>query len=227
MNAAIVCGITQDHVINIGNIDPNNGSERHYLQFEAAQAFLNMQHAAALDGVDCQILSSYRSFAQQQSIWDRKWHGQLPILDNNDAVINPGTLSNEDKLHAILRWSALPGTSRHHWGTDFDVVDRQSILNVNHSLKLVASEYEPDGICGELTTWLKANANHFGFEQPYAHDNGGIGIEPWHYSYTPLAHKLQPYLTLKLLTSTIHNSDIAGKETVLMHLPTIFERYYQ
>lgn len=106
MNTVIVCGITQDHVINIGTIDPNNGSDRHYLQFEAAQAFLTMQRAAALDGVDCQILSSYRSFAQQQSIWDRKWHGQLPILDNNDAVINPGTLSNEEKLHAILRWSA-------------------------------------------------------------------------------------------------------------------------
>ena len=68
MNTVIVCGITQDHVINIGTIDPNNGSDRHYLQFEAAQAFLTMQRAAALDGVDCQILSSYRSFAQQQSI---------------------------------------------------------------------------------------------------------------------------------------------------------------
>ena len=227
MDRQLVCGISSDHVINIGSLDPNNGSDRHYLQREAAEAFLTMQRAAASQGIDCQILSSYRSFTQQQSIWDRKWLGQLAILDNSDKAIDTATLNNEEKLHAILRWSALPGTSRHHWGTDFDVVDRANARHCQHTIELVASEYQPDGVCGQLTTWLKANAHQFGFEQPYATDNGGIGIEPWHYSYAPLAQKIVPYLTKKLLATTIQESSIAGKETVLLHLPTIFERYYQ
>ena len=227
MNRQLVCGISQDHLINIGNLDPNNGSDRHHLQSETALAFIEMQQAAAKDGIDCQILSSYRSFKQQQSIWDRKWIGQLPVLDNNDKAIDISSLNNEEKLHAVLRWSALPGTSRHHWGTDFDVVDRQNALRYNHTIELVSSEYEPKGVCGLLTLWLKEHASHYGFEQPYAKDYGGIGIEPWHYSYLPLAEKIAPHLTEKLLTTTIEQSDIAGKMTVLKHLPTIFERYYR
>ncbi|MCZ8486094.1 D-alanyl-D-alanine carboxypeptidase family protein [Vibrio lentus] len=34
--------------------------------------------------------------------------------------------SEQQKLSAILRWSALPGASRHHWGCDFDVFAHQS-----------------------------------------------------------------------------------------------------
>ncbi len=32
-------------------------------------------------------------------------------------------LSDLEKCKAMLRWSAVPGASRHHWGTEIDIFD--------------------------------------------------------------------------------------------------------
>lgn len=218
-------GTDDRHLVKIGELSPNNGSDRHWLQLKAAQAFIAMQSAAQLAGLDCQIISSYRSFAQQQSIWDRKWHGELAILDAQHQPVDIAHLSDLEKMHSILRWSALPGGSRHHWGTDFDVIDRQSIAASMHTIQLVESEYASTGVCGQLSAWLEEHAHEYGFYRPYAEYHGGIGREPWHYSYQTLAENIMQTLSLSVLTGLIKDSDIAGKEVILTNIELIFTRY--
>jgi LAS superfamily LD-carboxypeptidase LdcB len=218
-------GIDDSHLLDIALVAPNNGSDRHRLQPAVLHAFLRLQTAASCAGIDCQIISSYRSFAQQQSIWDRKWQGELPVLDAEHQPLNIALLSDEEKMHSILRWSALPGGSRHHWGTDFDVIDRQSVNAHQHGIQLVEAEYAKDGICGNLNQWLVTHAHEYRFYRPYAQYHGGIGCEPWHYSFKPLAQDIMQALSLETITSLIKDSDIAGKDVILANIEMIFSRY--
>ena len=48
---------------------------------------------------------------------------ERPLLDANNQPLDALQLGETERLHAILHWSALPGTSRHHWGTDLDIYD--------------------------------------------------------------------------------------------------------
>ena len=89
-------------------------------------------------------------------------------------------------VEAILLWSALPGASRHHWGTDVDVVDR-SACPPGYRPQLMTAEFAPRGIFAKLDGWLAANMGHFGFFRPYTRDRGGVLPEPWHLSYAPVS----------------------------------------
>ena len=91
---------------------------------EVCDAFKRMQSAAAQDNVDMQIVSSYRSFDRQLQIWQNKWMGKTNLLDADENILDATKLSDQQKILAILTWSALPGASRHHWGTDLDVYDK-------------------------------------------------------------------------------------------------------
>lgn len=77
-----------------------------------------------------------------------------------------------------MEYSAVPGTSRHHWGTDIDI---------NNSTPPYF-----DSEKGELEyAWLVKNAPLFGFCQPYTLKGTarptGYNEEKWHWSYLPLA----------------------------------------
>ena len=218
-------GIDDTHLLTIASASPDNGSDRHRLQPAAVHAFITLQTAAAAAGIDCQIMSSYRSFAQQQSIWDRKWQGELPILDAEHQPLDITLMTDVEKMHSILRWSALPGGSRHHWGTDFDVIDRQSVNARQHDIQLIEAEYAEDGVCGNLSQWLVAHAHEYGFYRPYAQYHGGIGCEPWHYSFAPLAQGIMHALSLPTITYLIKDSDIKGKDVILANVEMIFSRY--
>ncbi|MCV5887699.1 M15 family metallopeptidase, partial [Escherichia coli] len=79
---------------------------------------LKMINAATEAGFKMEIASGFRDFNRQKAIWNGKFSGELPILDINSRPLNKAELNDEEKLMAILRWSALPGGSRHHWGFD-------------------------------------------------------------------------------------------------------------
>ena len=87
----------------------------------AIDALIKLQKAASKENVSFKILSSYRSFEQQKLIWNRKFNGEQTILDMNENPIDISGLSELEKIHSIMRYSALPGASRHHWGSDFDI----------------------------------------------------------------------------------------------------------
>ncbi|MFT4995181.1 MAG: LAS superfamily LD-carboxypeptidase LdcB [Paraglaciecola sp.] len=198
---------------------------QHFLQPTVCQAFKEMQYAASNDGIDLQIASSHRDFSRQLSIWRRKWLGELPLYDIAGERLETAVLSDSDKMHAILTWSALPGASRHHWGTDLDVYDKQAIAASGTPLQLVSAEYAQDGPCYRLNCWLAANAAHYDFSRPYAEYKGGVAAEAWHLSYHPIANDIYLSLAPGLIKSTIEDADLPGKDTVLSQFDGVFKRY--
>jgi LAS superfamily LD-carboxypeptidase LdcB len=187
-------------------------------------AFKKMQAAAAQDNVDIQIVSSYRSFERQLKIWQSKWSGKVTLLDVNENTIDATALSDQEKIIAILTWSALPGASRHHWGTDLDVYDKKSVEQSQYDFKLVCKEYE-QGPCTELNNWLSEHASQFGFNRPYAEYNGGIAREPWHLSFQASADKMLGLLDEQVLLDNLRKSDIPGLESIIANMPDIYQRF--
>ena len=164
-----------------------------YLRREAYSAFLQMEAAAKLDGINLKISSATRIFYSQRDIWEKKWIGATLVDGENLSVSLPeGSL----RFRKILEYSAAPGTSRHHWGTDIDF---------NYAIP----SYFEEGRGKEIYDWLVANASRFGFCQVYNAKNNarvsGYHEEKWHWSYLPLAKQFtEEYKNL------ITESDLAG-----------------
>lgn len=199
-------------------------SGNHRLQPKAVSAFLAMQAAAKEAGFDLQPASTFRDFARQQKIWNDKFNGLRPVLDADSQPIDISTLSEEQLCCAILRWSALPGASRHHWGTDLDVYD-PDLLPEGQKLCLEPWEYDRGGYFYALTRWLDANMERYGFYRPFVNDAGGVAVEPWHLSYFPLSERLSAQLTPALLLSAWEGQEIAGYNWLSTHLDEVFQRY--
>lgn len=194
------------------------------LHYEAVASFLAMRDAAADDGIDLQACSSFRDFDTQLAIWNAKWRGERPIRDRQGRELARAKLSDAECVDAILCWSAIPGGSRHHWGTDIDVIDAAAIPG-GYTVRLTPDEYAPDGVFGRLAGWLEANMRRFGFFRPYRTDRGGVSPEPWHLSYAPVAVPALESLSLSMLRQVIEASAIEGKSYVLARLPEIYTRF--
>jgi LAS superfamily LD-carboxypeptidase LdcB len=197
------------------------------LHDETVEPFLQLRDAAAAEGFDLAIESGFRSFDQQLSIWNRKASGQQAVLDSESRPIDIATLTDEQLVFAILRWSALPGASRHHWGTDLDVYDRAT-TPPGYEVELIPAEVNPGGMHGALHEWLDARIaerSAFGFFRPYDIDRGGVAPERWHLSHAPVSSIFERMLTPEVLRDTIQQADMRLKDVVLEHLPAIFPRF--
>jgi LAS superfamily LD-carboxypeptidase LdcB len=194
------------------------------LHYEVVASFLAMRDAAASAGIDLIARSSFRDFDTQLSIWNRKWQGERPILDRQGRTLDRAALADADVVDAILHWSAVPGGSRHHWGSDIDVVDVAAIP-LGYGVQLIPQEYAADGIFNRLSAWLDANMKSFGFFRPYRTDRGGVSPEPWHLSYASVALPALEALSLSMLRQVLEASTIAGKPYVLARLPEIYTRF--
>jgi len=191
------------------------------------EPFVALRTEAASAGFDLQILSGFRSFQHQRSIWNRKARGELSVLDSHARPLDIGRLNERDLAFAILRWSALPGASRHHWGTDLDVFDARA-RPPGYEIELIPEEVGPVGMFGPLHDWLDrrmAESAAFGFFRPYDEDRDGVAPERWHLSCEPVARVYQQDLTLAVLRSTIEGADMALRGVVLEHLDEIYERF--
>ena len=93
----------------------------------AAAAFAALRDDARAAGFDLRIVSAHRSFDRQLHIFNRKVRGELPVVDDADRPVDIAALDMDAALAAVLRFSALPGASRHHWGTDMDVYDAAAV----------------------------------------------------------------------------------------------------
>lgn len=182
--------------------------------------------AAENAGFVLKVASSYRNFERQLLIWNSKATGIRPVLDTNGIPLDITQLSDKEKIFAILRWSALPGASRHHWGTDLDVYDA-SRINADYSLQLTVAETEGDGPFAAFHQWLGSAlaSNAYGFFRPYQKDIGGIAPEPWHLSYVPVARLYAAQLTEELLRKKLQITDIALKEPLLENLSEIYQQF--
>ncbi len=142
--------------------------ESAYLRDEVYDAFKDMWKDAKRDDIDLIIISATRSKDYQSGIWNRKWNS----FGGDEAT----------RAERILQYSSMPGSSRHHWGTDFD-------------LNSLENSYFETGQGLKIYTWLQKNAHKYGFFQPYtgfnAFRDAGYREEKWHWSYYPTASKIQ------------------------------------
>lgn len=168
---------------------------------EVADAFCALQFDARAAGFELAIASAWRSFERQLAIFNGKARGERPLYDDRGRELLVADLSPEALLAAILRFSALPGASRHHWGTDLDVYDAAT-LAAGDSLQLSPQEVAPGGPFDPLHRWLDqrmAEDGSHGFFRPYGVDHGGVAPERWHLSYAPLAAPLAERVTATML----------------------------
>lgn len=194
------------------------------LHADCVEPLLALRAAALAAGFDLWPASGFRDFERQLAIWNGKYEGTRPLLDRAGRAVDVGLLGPAERVAAILWWSALPGASRHHWGTEVDVYDRAAFA-AGSRLQLVPAEYEGDGPCAPLSAWLHENARRFGFFRPYRTDRGGVQPEPWHLSYAPIARLALQALDMDTLAQAVDDERLLGREQVLEALPDIHARY--
>ena len=178
-----------------GKVLPKKSNNPHKLRGEVYEAFLKMAKAAKKDGIEIQIVSGYRSFSHQQRIFDRKY-----------KKFTAQGLTPEAAVEKIIEYSTIPGTSRHHWGTDIDIIQKNAFQPKN---LLIASNFENNGPFCPLKEWMDANATQFGFKLVYTNDPNrkGFKYEPWHYTYLPTSkNMLNAYLQQDTHVKIINNS---------------------
>ena len=210
-------GRTRSHVVQYT-------SPRFAAQPQVAEAFLAMRAAAQKDGIDMQPFSTFRGFNTQLRIWNHKFAGKKPLYDEYGRVRDRSAMSEEEIIRHILDWSALPGGSRHHWGTEIDVVDAAA-MPLGYRPKLLPEETGEGGIFRPLHQWLDENLHRFGFFRPYQKQQGGMFPEPWHLSYAPLSVPALQAMSVDLLADTLCNAELSGKETVLALLPELYRNH--
>ncbi len=217
LNQVEMSGQVRTHVIQVD--DP-----RFAAQPTVVHAFLELRRAAHQAGFDLMPFSSFRDFKTQLRIWNHKYTGKKPLYDIQGHPRQCSDLTPEAIVWHILDWSALPGGSRHHWGTEIDIVDAAAMPD-GYRVKLLPEEVSPGGLFYPLHQWLEVNIESFGFFQPYQFYQGGMFPEPWHLSYAPLAMELIEHISIDYLRSVIAEAEILGKDYILQVLPDIVERH--
>lgn len=157
----------------------------------------------------------------QLRIWNNKFTGKKPLYDMEGKIRDGSALSSEQIIDCILNWSALPGGSRHQWGTEIDVVDG-SMMPPDYEPKLLPEEVAPGGIFEDLHRWLDENIGKYGFFRPYKRYQGGMYPEPWHLSYAPLSMPALHEITVELLSEVTREADILGRDIVLARIHDIY-----
>jgi zinc D-Ala-D-Ala carboxypeptidase len=146
-----------------------------YAEKRTYTAFVEMCEAAKEDDITLVIVSACRNFNSQKGIWEAKWNGNRIVEGQNLAKSVP---DHTERAKKILRYSSMPGTSRHHWGTDIDI-------------NSVSNSYFQSGNGKKVYEWLDANAADFGFYQVYIPKGEkrpyGYEEEPWHWTYFPVS----------------------------------------
>lgn len=170
-----------------------------YLRKEAYEAFRKMFDAARKDGIKLAILSATRTYNEQKGIWEGKWTGKVLYYGKNIAISYPDPV---ERSKYVLKYSSMPGTSRHHWGTDMDM----------NSMDLSYYESETGK---KMYSWLTENAAKYGFCQPYTAKDStcatGYEEEKWHWSYSPLSSLYLQQYKEKIMYDDL--KEFAGWET--------------
>lgn len=172
----------------------HDGGSDFLAQSSAAKALRGLQQDARLHGFELEVCSGFRSFERQSMLFCAKFEGRRPILDRNEQVIREPILDPLARMRAILIFSALPGFSRHHFGSDFDIY-APNCLPEGQSLQLTYHEYMPDAYFYEFGQYLQENLDRFDFANPYQKTDAKqlssnvpmVGFEPWHISHLPSA----------------------------------------
>lgn len=164
-----------------------------YIRADVYEAFQKMREDALKSGITLTIVSGARNFERQKGIWEAKWNGERKVEGKNLAL---EVKDPNERARLILLYSSMPGTSRHHWGTDIDINSLEDAYFLTGKGK---TEY----------AWLRENASRFGFCQVYSPKGTerpyGYEEEKWHWSYMPVASVL-----LQNYAENVTENDISG-----------------
>lgn len=166
---------TRNQLIGKGNPDIIGDSYTSKMHKDAKVAFNKMKTEAANNNFKIEVVSAFRSFQRQKEIFEGKYKS-----------FTSSGLSPEKAIDKIIEYSTIPGTSRHHWGTDLDIIDANAPRPAN---VLMPENFHGNGPYCNFKVWLDENAEKFGFFEVYT-DNGnrkGFKYEPWHFSYAPVS----------------------------------------
>lgn len=140
------------------------------LQKAAAKKFREMTAAAAADGVDLVLLSGFRSFSDQDSLF----FGVK--AERGEATAKRAEVS------------APPGYSEHHTGYAVDLGDGE------HPGADLQFDFEET----EAFKWLKENAAYYSFEMSFPKGNPmGVSYEPWHWRFVGDRASLETFYQAK------------------------------
>ncbi|MBD44377.1 MAG: D-alanyl-D-alanine carboxypeptidase [Flavobacteriaceae bacterium] len=167
---------------------------------EAKVAFEKMKTAALKDGINIEVVSAYRSFQKQKNIFENKYK----------KFTNEG-LAPVQSVEKIIEYSTIPGTSRHHWGTDIDIID----ANYPKPISVLEEEnFYGNGPYCQLKNWMDRYSESYGFFEVYTKNPNrkGVKYEPWHFSYAPVSKPmLKEYQKLDI-KSILQEEKILGHE---------------
>lgn len=184
----------------IGKGTPSLYGEDFKLRDEARLQFNLMKKAAKESGFNIHVISSYRSYSHQNGIWERKYKNY-----------RKQGFSHQQTIEKIIQYSTIPGTSRHHWGTDLDIIDGTKGIPSN---PLSETHFNQGGRWHKFKLWLDENSEKYGFYLVYtnAKDRKGFAYEPWHFSYKPLSIKmLKEYKQLDI-KKILQSNQLLGSE---------------
>ncbi len=170
---------------------------------EVIEAFKKLRLDAKQAGWNLVLVSGYRSFISQKNLW-------------NSLYDDPGKESQEEKVKAQLRYTSLPGLSRHHWGSELDISEK-SLRGL-----LLSESDDPSPKVMAFYRWMAVNAPRYGFCRVYRGDSGIITDEHWHWSYYPLAVQFQKqFQALGDLSTLLPLGGVKGEAYLKSHLALI------
>jgi len=173
---------------------------RLYLRKDTYEAFQKMYEHALADSIRLQIRSATRNFDYQKGIWEAKWTGEK-LIENGENLAET-TPDPKERTLKILRFSSMPGTSRHHWGTDID-------------LNSFENSWFEKGEGLDIYKWLKKHGPEHGFCQPYSAGRPyGYLEERWHWSYMPVSAVLTNLVKKELKNEMI--TEFMGSESAVL-----------
>lgn len=179
---------------------------------------------AATAGFELKLVSGFRNYEKQLKIWNEKAAGQRTCMDDNGEPVNIHMLTPEKAIRALMRWSAIPGASRHHWGTDFDLI-ASNLTPKEYHIQLSPKEIEPGAPFEAFNQWLEETLPSTDFFRPYNEDRGGVSPEWWHISFAPIAEQFFERYSLSLFEDTISDPNIALSSTLKQHSKSIYIKY--
>lgn len=177
IQAQVGIQISQDDLIGKSSPEIVKGKDYRVLP-EVSAALDRMKDDARKAGFDICVISSYRNYNYQNKLWERKFKA-------NQAK----GMTDEENIQSIVEYSTIPGTSRHHWGTDIDIIDMSHGIPID---PLNEKHFNPGGQMHKFKLWLDENAHKYGFYLVYTKDDNrkGFKYEPWHFTYKPISDQM-------------------------------------
>lgn len=209
----------------------DTGWGNYQLEPQTFEDLQTLQAEALKDDVDIKVCSTFRSFDRQLEIWNMKARGEKPLYDKQGQRVPLAVFDQmrpHEKVNLITTWFAVPGLSRHHFGTDFDFYDRATLERQGRTLQLIPWEYEhPAGPCARAYQWLQARAcaEDFPFFWPFTAGACGVSPEPWHLSHKKASSAILEQFNRHEFEHCILAADIELKEGIVSQLDKIITHH--